>query len=539
MKRSIVRPELFRRGQQAADESSSLTRYRDDPVAYAHEVLGVEYIWDRQAEIARALLKPPYKILVKSGHKVGKTFLSAWLINWWFDCFDPSAVISTAPTWEALCDTVWTEVRIQRMRAGLPDHFIGASAPVMRTNDEHFAKGLSTNRSEAFHGRHRERMLFVFDEATAIERPFWTVVKTMFKPQPGYGWICFFNPVTTDSYVYQECVTEESGWRVFDLSSMEHPNIKAQLAGLPPPVPNAVTLGMVDGWVREWCRRLRDGEPPLSTDLEWRPGSGVWYRPEADFEARCLGKWPTQGVGSVWSDYLLSLIFEKFLPVPLFALPQIGCDVARQGDDHTAIHLRWGVSSLHHEAAKGWKTTETTGRLIELAREYAEMVNGMRRQDGSGRPMCKAEEIPIKVDDDGVGGGVTDRLVEQGYNAIPVRAGSRPMSMARYPNKRSELWFRTVKLAEAGEVNMGALPAEIKTRIRRQFMAPVWKLDSSGRREVEAKDRTKERIGRSPDDADAVNLAYYDSGFDVPESLNVPHERPRPGSAGRKRLFGR
>jgi hypothetical protein len=39
-------------------------------------------------------------------------------------------------------------------------------------------------------------------------------------------------------------------------------------------------------------------------------------------------------------------------------------------------------------------------------------------------------------------------------------------------------------------------------------MAPTWKLDSDGRRVVEPKDKTKERIKRSPDDVDGMNLAY-------------------------------
>ena len=41
----------------------------------------------------------------------------------------------------------------------------------------------------------------------------------------------------------------------------------------------------------------------------------------------------------------------------------------------------------------------------------------------------------------------------------------------------------------------------------RQLLAPTWSLDSEGGRVVEAKAETKRRIGRSPDDADALNLA--------------------------------
>lgn len=42
-----------------------------------------------------------------------------------------------------------------------------------------------------------------------------------------------------------------------------------------------------------------------------------------------------------------------------------------------------------------------------------------------------------------------------------------------------------------------------------QLTAPRYGLDSSGRIKVEKKDETKKRIGRSPDDADALLLAFY------------------------------
>jgi hypothetical protein len=44
--------------------------------------------------------------------------------------------------------------------------------------------------------------------------------------------------------------------------------------------------------------------------------------------------------------------------------------------------------------------------------------------------------------------------------------------------------------------------------LRRQVIAPTYRLDSQGRRVVEAKADTKRRLGRSPDDADALNLAF-------------------------------
>jgi hypothetical protein len=116
--------------------------------------------------------------------------------------------------------------------------------------------------------------------------------------------------------------------------------------------------------------------------------------------------------------------------------------------------------------------------------------------------------IPIKLDDDGVGRSVTAFLRADGYTAIPVGASASASNPARYPNKRSELWFQLADKAKEGLVCLARLDAGTLQRLKMQAMAVEWTVDVSGRRVVEKKDRTKAKIGRSPDDMDALNLAY-------------------------------
>jgi hypothetical protein len=82
------------------------------------------------------------------------------------------------------------------------------------------------------------------------------------------------------------------------------------------------------------------------------------------------------------------------------------------------------------------------------------------------------------------------------------------MDSEGYPNRRSELWFSVAERASENQLSLYKLDADTKREMRRQAMAPTWKLDSKGRRVVEPKDDTKKRIKRSPDDMDAMNLAY-------------------------------
>ena len=206
-----------------------------------------------------------------------------------------------------------------------------------------------------------------------------------------------------------------------------------------------------------------------------------------------LGRWPSQATFNVWSDAALTAAESAVLEAGANPV-EIGCDVARYGDDFTCIHVRQGSVSLHHEAHNGWSTTQTAGRLKELARQYGNSA-GMTPQS-----------VAVKIDDDGVGGGVVDQAGD--YCFVPVSAASAAFDGEKYPNRRSELWFATAERANEGNLSLMHLPTDVRRELRRQAMAPTWKLDSNGRRVVEDKDTTKKRIKRSPDDMDALNLAY-------------------------------
>src|SRR5262245_19414452 len=89
--------------------------------------------------------------------------------------------------------------------------------------------------------------------------------------------------------------------------------------------------------------------------------------------------------------------------------------------------------------------------------------------------------------------------------------------------------------ARSGGVYLGALDRATLRRLKQQLMAPAWELDAQGRRKVEPKDDTKEKIGRSPDDADAFLLAYFEAPtFLVPTVIEPGwREESRGGPFGR------
>jgi hypothetical protein len=500
----------------------------NDPVAYAEEVLKVR-LWQKQTEILEALTRPPHKVLVLSGHNVGKTFVAAVAVNWWFDTRNPGVVITTAPTSEHVKDVLWKEIRLQRGSLARND-FSGARAALLYDKPNHYAKGYTAEKGESFQGRHDLRMLFVFDEAIGVDPMYWVTTKTMFKPGGEHAWLAIFNPTDTSTQAFLEysALDDRQPWTIIQMSCIDHPNVSAALANQPIPFPNAVTLAQLDEGMRELCQPVLPGEQAI-TDIEWPPGSRKWLRPGPEAESRWLGRWPSEGIKSVWSHALWQSAMRE-LQEPSDVLPEVGCDVARQGDDWTAFHVRRGWVSLLHESYQKQDTMFTVGRLVHLARHYAAISS----REHPARHEIKPEDIPLKVDSIGFGAGVVDRLAEMGYNVCPIDASSNACARpADYKNRRSELWFQAAERARAGQMSLARLDKRTLERLQHQALAPEYKINSAGQRELEPKDKMKERLKRSPDDMDALNLAYYEApGILMPQDLDETSGMERRGLLG-------
>lgn len=482
--------DLKRRGRlllseaSAASAAADYSGYRDDPVAYVREVLRAGLTPQQQA-ILRSLLSPPYKTLVPSGHKVGKSFVAACAVNWWYDTFRPATILTTAYTARQVERILWREIRILRKHD--QGAFIGPSAARMQDGPEHFAEGFTARDSVGFQGHHAANMLIVFDEAEGVGPDFWEAVEPMLGGDR-YAFLAIYNPTTSSSQAAQE--EQAGGYNLLRQSCLDHPNIAAELAGKPPPFPRSIRLGRLREMLTKWSTIVAPGDRmPGDIDL-----GGVIYRPGPVAQARLLGIRPSIAFNTVWSEYVFSLACAAIIP-PGGCL-QIGCDVARYGDDDTAIHVREGGNSLHHEAANGWSVVTTAERCKQLATHWG---------DSRG---INPRSVIIAVDDSGVGGGVTDILAADGWTVVGLNNATAAPDPNEYPNLRSALWFDLATAAARGDISFAQLEAHILADLRREFTSPTYSLDIRGRRVVEAKDRTKQRLGRSPDNADAVMLAY-------------------------------
>lgn len=201
-----------------------------------------------------------------------------------------------------------------------------------------------------------------------------------------------------------------------------------------------------------------------------------------DYEHIWLGQPMTQGDRCILSRALVRQAMDRTIK-PEGAM-ESGIDVARFGSDTTQFYKRHGLKVI---AEKQMLQKDT----VDVSNEAHEFINGSSN---------------TKVDDTGVGGGVSDQLIHKGDNITMINFGGSPKDKDKYPNTISEMWFEFKELLESEEVD---LPDD--RELLQQLTSRQYKFDTKGRRMVESKDDFKKRYGKSPDKADALLLCFYNA----------------------------
>ena len=170
----------------------------------------------------------------------------------------------------------------------------------------------------------------------------------------------------------------------------------------------------------------------------------------------------------------------------------IGVDIARYGDDKTVFCYRRGRLCFK---IKEYAKLDTV--------EVANLITSIIKEDNPAR---------VFLDMGNNGAGVYDILKDRGYakTVRGVNFGGKAINDDRYFNKRAEMW------AEAN-IWLKDNPCElVKDDELLDDLCSVNKsYDNRGRLQLETKDKVKERIGRSPDKADAFVLTFAEPVYDV------------------------
>lgn len=169
-------------------------------------------------------------------------------------------------------------------------------------------------------------------------------------------------------------------------------------------------------------------------------------------------------------------------PVDIQGAPKIiGVDPARFGSDDFVIIRRQGLQAFTPLILKNVDNMTGASRVIQEIDDF------------------KADACFI---DAGAGSGVIDRCRQLGYKVIETNFGGRASNSNLYVNKRTEMWADMKEWLEMG----GAIPNV--PELKADLVTPTYDFDAANKMRLESKDSIKERLGRSPDIADALALTF-------------------------------
>ncbi len=392
------------------------------------------------------------RMAVASGHGIGKTALTAWVIHWFIATRPGCAGVVTANTADQLKNKTWRELSKWNARA-INGHWFDWTATSFKSverPDTWFiaAQPWSKERSEAFAGLHEKDVLVLFDEASAIDDVIWEVAEGAMTER-GALWLALGNP-TRNSGRFRECWGRfRAYWKTKQIDSRT-------------------------------AKRTNKAEIEQYREI---------YGEDSDFfRVRVRGMWPRASSMQFIPGDLVDQAMAREPVCHLFEPMVMGVDVARYGDDQTVIAFRRGRDAC----TTAWKRYRNIDTMT-LASEVARLAD-LHGVDA------------IFVDGVGIGAGVVDRLRQLQRRVFDVQSGARPSGLyfdepIKVKNKRAEMWA-----AMRQWLKIGAIPDD--TELESDLTGLEFGYDSDNAIQLERKEDMKKRGLGSPDSADALALTF-------------------------------
>jgi hypothetical protein len=243
--------------------------YRADPAGFLTNVLGLpeQYVWSKMREIAHSV-RDNQVTLVRAGHSVSKTFTSGRLVPWFKTCFQPSTVITSAPSDNQVRNQLWREIHAAYSGSRLPlggklttlmwdvkpsNEVLATLAPESRERwEKNFAIGFSTSPDAAtehctkMQGWHNEWLLVLLDEACGIMPQIWRTVMEGLIIDEQCRLLAIGNPTDPDCEFARACYSSDqtkqeggetyvsdAGFTVITISVLDTPNYQQDRRVIP------------------------------------------------------------------------------------------------------------------------------------------------------------------------------------------------------------------------------------------------------------------------------------------------------------------
>ncbi len=462
------------------EAASVLLKWKRDPVAFVREVFGVEPdYWQAETLQAFASDDPEFKrISMQACAGPGKSTILAWC-GWNFLlCYaepgqHPKAA-AVSITADNLKDNLWSELSKWQQRSKLLMHQFTWTHTRIFNNDypstwflsaRSFPKSASADEiGSTLSGLHSEFVLYLIDESGSIPPSIIKSAEQGLSTGPKFGKILQAgNPTSHDGMLYAASKTYRDQWHVI------------RITGDPDDVKRSPRIDI------EWAR----GQIKLhGRDNPW-------------VMAYILGQFPESSINSLLSIDQIDAAMERTMPEHAYSWAQkrLGVDVARFGVDRNVIFPRQGLRAYRPVITHGQRSNETAARIMQAKNKWGSQLELV---DGTG----------------GFGSGVVDSLMQAGAAPLEIHFSGKPIDTA-YLNKRAEMWFLMAEWIKRG----GWLPK--MPELAKELAAPQY-MFVNGKFQLESKDQIKQRLGFSPDLADALCLTFAmpeTAGADSPEML--------------------
>ena len=386
---------------------------------------------------------PATRMAVASGHGIGKSAMTAWLVHWIMSTRANCHGTVTANTANQLASKTWASVTAWVKRS------INANWFTINTNkgnlkmtckfapEDWFVTGQTCRKedAESFAGQHaaNSSSFYIFDEASSIPNEIWEVAEGGLTD--GEPFLFAFGNPTRNSGRFYDCFKKDSS--LFSTHRVDSRECQ---------ITNKETIAR---WEKE-------------------------YGEDSDFfRVRVKGEFPnvssTQFIPTGLVEEAMSRDDLPYDP-RLDTQAIMGVDVARFGDDDTVIVVRVGKTIPIRKRFHGLDG-------FEIYQQVAALVNHCYEELHMG-------EVYVNVDAGGVGASPIDFLNRNGFSELVfgVNFGGKADDPVTYYNKDADLL--------------------------EELTAPEYRYTPSGQLQLEAKDDIKARIGRSPDEADAIALTF-------------------------------
>jgi hypothetical protein len=470
--------------EQSADErSAEISGYyaetRRDPVGWCQRALGMRF-WSKQKAVLRAIAANEF-VAVQSCNSGGKTHLAGAVAIWAAHAFYPYRVMLTGANWESIEEQLWPT--IHEIRENMPYRDLANLGRPLKTKWNMGGRSgifsISPDRVESGGGWHeRNGTMFIVDEASGLERAEEEAILGCLASGEHSRLLLIGNPLHPSGQFYEACEGKDQAlYAKVKISAFDCP----ALTGREPEIPGLATQQHVERF------KAKYGED------------------SAAYKARVLGEFPDdsddQLIPLTWLERAKGRRVDERVAKGLEAMA--GVDVARseagQGDKCVFQPIVAGAALPPHTWSER-DLTVTAHRVMELCHLY------------SIRPER------VKVDDTGVGGGVTDYLHRQGWPVQRITAGGMARDKVSFANQRMEgAWalrlaidkWLSLPSDETGDENIETLMGDLSA-YRTHEKGPT----PSGQMRLEPKETMQKRIGRSPDRGDALTYAVYDPPVD-------------------------